>query len=116
MQRNLERKRSDVDRLVKRLTDPGRKLREDQQRLDDLQLRLLRCMYERLRTLKERLGTQSGRLAALSPLSILDRGYSIVHRADDRTIVKDSETLAAGDTVKITFARGKAICRVEGKE
>ena len=116
MQRNLERKRSDVDRLVKRLTDPGRKLREDQQRLDNLQLRLLRCMDERLRALKERLGTQSGRLAALSPLSILDRGYSIVQRTDDRTIVKDSETLAAGDTVKITFARGKAVCRVEGKE
>ncbi|HEY7163782.1 MAG TPA: exodeoxyribonuclease VII large subunit [Candidatus Binatia bacterium] len=116
MQRNLESGRTDVSRLIKRLTDPGRKLREHQQRLDELQLRLLRCIDERLRHFKQRLATESGRLSALSPLSILDRGYSIAHRVQDDKIVKDSEALAIGESLRITFARGKAVCRVEGKE
>jgi exodeoxyribonuclease VII large subunit len=116
MQRNLESGRTDVSRLIKRLTDPGRKLREHQQRLDELQLRLLRCIDERLRHFKQRLATESGRLSALSPLSILDRGYSIAHRVQDDKIVKDSEALAIGESLRITFARGKAVCRVESKE
>ena len=116
IERNLQTRRTELDRLVRRLTDPGRKLREHQQRLDELQLRLLRCMSERLRQFKQRLATQSGRLAALSPLSILDRGYSITHRVQDQTIVKDSEIVAIGETLQITFARGKAVCRVESKE
>jgi len=85
-------------------------------RLDELQLRLVRCMDDRLRQFKQRLATQSGRLAALSPLSILDRGYSIVHRVQDQTIVRESGTLAVGETLQISFARGKAVCRVESKE
>jgi hypothetical protein len=30
--------------------------------------------------------------------------------------VKDAAALASGDRVRITFALGKALCRVEGKE
>ncbi len=30
--------------------------------------------------------------------------------------MKDATALAAGDLVRITFALGKALCRVEGKE
>jgi exodeoxyribonuclease VII large subunit len=102
--------------LTKRLSDPGRKLREKQQHLDDLSLDLQRRFLDRLNQFKERLGYESSRLGALSPLAVLDRGYSITHKMPDEAIVKSADVLDVGDLVRITLARGKANCRVEGKE
>lgn len=101
---------------VKRLADPSRKLREHQQRLDELSIDLLRRLRDRLRGCKEHLAHQSGRLSALSPLAVLDRGYSITHKLPDDRIVKNAAALGTGDLVRITFALGKALCRVEEKE
>ena len=116
IENKLQSTKDDLNSLVKRLTDPGRKLRENQQRLDELSVDLLRRFQDRLRQLKERLATNAGRLDALSPLAVLERGYSIAHKIPEETIVKDSDSLAAGDRLRITFAQGKAICRVEEKE
>ena len=102
--------------LAKRLLDPGRKLREKQQHLDDLSLDLQRRFLDRFKQFKERLGYESSRLGALSPLAVLDRGYSITHKMPDEAIVKSADVLDVGDLVRITLARGKANCRVEGKE
>ena len=101
---------------VKRLADPGRRLRENQQRVDELSVDLLRRLQDRLRMCKDHLNQQSGRLHALSPLAVLDRGYSIAHKLPDEHIVKDAAAVDAGDLLRITFAAGKALCRVEGKE
>jgi exodeoxyribonuclease VII large subunit len=102
--------------LAKRLADPGRKLRENQQRLDELSVDLLRRFQEKLRQFKDRLAQGAGRLGALSPLAVLERGYSLTHKFPEERIVKDSAELALGDRVRITFAQGKALCRVEDKE
>jgi exodeoxyribonuclease VII large subunit len=102
--------------LAKRLSDPGRKLREKQQHLDDLSLDLQRRFLDRLNKFKERLGYESSRLGALSPLAVLDRGYSITHKMPDEAIVKSADVLDVGDLVRITLARGKVNCRVEGEE
>jgi len=103
-------------RLVKRLSDPGRKLREKQQYLDDLSIDLQRRFLARLSQFKERLGHESSRLDGLSPLAVLDRGYSITHKMPDEVIVKTTDALDLGDLVRITLAHGRASCRVEGKE
>jgi exodeoxyribonuclease VII large subunit len=102
--------------LVKRLSDPGRKLREKQQHVDDLSVDLQRRFLGRLSQFKERLGYQGSRLGALSPLAVLDRGYSITHKMPDEVIVKTTDSLVVGDSVRVTLAHGKATCRVEGKE
>lgn len=104
------------ERLVRRLTDPARKLREHQQRLDELTTDLLRRFHDRLRRWRDRLARESGRLEALSPLAVLQRGYSITHRLPEESIVKDATALGVGDRVRISFAQGKAVCRVEEKE
>jgi exodeoxyribonuclease VII large subunit len=102
--------------LVKRLADPGRKLRENQQRVDDLSVDLLRRFQERLRQSKDQLAEVSGRLGALSPLAVLERGYSITHKLPEEQIVKSAASLEIGDVVRITFAQGKSLCRVADKE
>ena len=116
IENKLQLAKEDWSYLVKRLTDPGRKLRENQQRLDEVSVDLLRRFQDRLRQLKERLATNTGRLDALSPLAVLERGYSIAHKLPEEQIVKNADALGRGDRLRIRFAHGKAICRVEGKE
>jgi exodeoxyribonuclease VII large subunit len=116
MQLKVDGCRDSLHGLIKRLGDPGRKLREQQQWLDELSEDLLRCFNKRLREFKAQLAHHSGRLNALSPLAVLDRGYSIAHQWPQGTIIKDSAVLNLGDRVRITFARGKSVCRVEEKE
>jgi exodeoxyribonuclease VII large subunit len=114
--RKIESTRDDWRALVERLSDPSRKLREHQQRLDELSINLLRRLQERLRQSREELARRAGRLEALSPLAVLERGYSITHKLPEDRIVKDAATLSVGDYLRITFAAGKAVCRVDGKE
>jgi len=102
--------------FVKRLADPDRKLREMQQRVDELSVDLLRRFRDRMRQVKGRLVQDGGRLDALSPLAVLDRGYSITHKVPEEKLVKDAASLDIGDFLRATFAKGKAICRVERKE
>lgn len=116
MDLKLETSREAYRGLAKRLADPRRKLRENQQRLDELSVDLLRRFQERLRQFRDRLAKDTGRLSALSPLAVLDRGYSITHKLPEEQIVKDAASLNIGDQVRITFAAGKSLCRVEGKE
>ena len=116
MQFKLSNARENFASWVKRLADPGRRLRENQQRVDELSVDLLRRLQDRVRACKDQLDQQSGRLDALSPLAVLERGYSIAHKLPDEHIVKDATALDRGDLLRITFAAGKALCRVEGKE
>ena len=116
MEFKLDQLRDSFQGLVKRLSDPGRKLRENQQRVDELSVDLLRRFQERLRQLKDRLAERAGRLGALSPLAVLDRGYSITHKLPEELIVKSSAELQVGDLLRVRFAQGKALCRVEEKE
>ena len=116
IRRKLELAREDWRAFVKRLADPERKLRETQQRVDELSVDLLRRFRDRVRQLKDQLSQGSQRLGALSPLAVLDRGYSIAYKMPEEKIIKDAGALAIGDLLRITFAKGKSICRVQGKE
>jgi exodeoxyribonuclease VII large subunit len=116
IQSRAEAERESWSGLVRRLTDPRRRLRENQIRLDELSLGLWRRFRDHLTRLKERLAHGSERLGGLSPLAVLNRGYSIAQKMPGEAIVKDSASIAIGDLLRITFARGKSLCRVEEKE
>ncbi|MBT3601522.1 MAG: exodeoxyribonuclease VII large subunit, partial [Candidatus Latescibacteria bacterium] len=55
----------------------------------------------------------TGKLASLSPLSVLARGYSLTQRVEGGAVVQDANTLQVDDSLRIRFAKGEAICRVE---
>jgi exodeoxyribonuclease VII large subunit len=116
MEFKLETAKENLNALLKRLSDPGRKLRENQQRLDELSIDLLRRFQERVRQSKNSLAELAGRLSALSPLAVLERGYAIAHKLPGERIVKSAAALQAGDLIRITFAEGQSFCRVEEKK
>lgn len=83
------------------------------QHVDDLQRDLeiyLRRVYDAHTSSYRHL---TGKLGSLSPLSVLARGYSLTQRAEDDTVVQDASTLQKNDVLRVRFAKGEAICRVE---
>jgi exodeoxyribonuclease VII large subunit len=53
------------------------------------------------------------KLGSLSPLSILERGYSITRKIPDMIVVKDSGQVRSGDEVRVLLSKGTVDCRVE---
>jgi exodeoxyribonuclease VII large subunit len=69
--------------------------------------RLRRSATAQLHGVARRIGAVESGLRHLSPQRVLERGYSIV-ATEDGSIVDDARRLAAGDAVRLTFARGSA--------
>lgn len=107
------RRRRDALRRV-RLLHPGQRLGLVRQRARDLEQRLLRATGVQIERKKRRLGTTSARLDALSPLKVLERGYSIA--TSGGRAVTDAATLQVGDALQLRLAHGAATATVTGVE
>jgi exodeoxyribonuclease VII large subunit len=116
IQAAISNRRQISERLMRRLVDPTRRLQENQVRLDELSVSLWRRFQNSLERFKDSSTRLSERLRGLSPLAVLERGYSIVYRMPDRLIVKNSGSVKTGDLLSITFARGSVASRVEESE
>ncbi|MGH9522367.1 MAG: exodeoxyribonuclease VII large subunit, partial [Terriglobales bacterium] len=62
--------------------------------------------------LRSRLDGAQGRLDALSPLNILERGYSLIFDANG-TLVKDASQVNEGDAIRARLHRGEIRAKVE---
>lgn len=104
-----------IESLAARLNqqNPVLTLRRTEERLATLSLRMDHAMGRRLAASAQRLRLASGTLNAVSPLAVLGRGYSIARKLPQRSVVRDSREIAAGDRLELTLATGSALCRVE---
>jgi exodeoxyribonuclease VII large subunit len=73
-----------------------------------------RAMEARLSAAAAGLTTAAASLAALGPRATLDRGYAIVRRAADGTIVRDPAAAAAGTALEIALSRGTLAATSDG--
>ena len=58
----------------------------------------------------------AGNLNAVSPLSVLARGYSICTRLRDGVLVRRAEEVEIGEDVKVTLDKGALFCEVRERE
>jgi len=56
------------------------------------------------------------KLDSLSPLSVLERGYSITRKIPEMNVIKDSVQVTRGDEVRVLLAKGTIDCLVEKTE
>lgn len=89
---------------------PVERIRQNEQRLDDLSTRLQRAISRRLELANRSVASQAERLESLSPLNILKRGYSLTLR--DGKTVRDAGTLTTGETLETKLATGTVLSRV----
>lgn len=92
---------------------PALTLKRTAERLDTLSLRMDHALMRRLTCATESLRLASGTLNAVSPLATLSRGYSIVRKLPERSVVRYSRQIKEGDRLELSFSAGGAICRVE---
>jgi exodeoxyribonuclease VII large subunit len=69
---------------------------------------------ERVRENRERLALAAASLDALSPLSVLHRGYAIAQDAEGK-LVRDADAVKVGDKVEVRLAKGRLATKVEDK-
>jgi exodeoxyribonuclease VII large subunit len=95
---------------------PERRVRQVCQAHESLQARLHHAWESYLARAEHRLTLAARSLHAMSPLATLDRGFAIVTRAADGTLVTDVASLAVGDEINARLARGTVRATVTGKQ
>ncbi|MFH1552696.1 MAG: exodeoxyribonuclease VII large subunit [Candidatus Omnitrophota bacterium] len=84
------------------------------QQVDDLAGKAASSMSHALELKRHELGRATGKLQVLSPLAVLERGYSITFK--DGRVVKESESFKKGDLVQTLLSRGRLTSTVESVE
>lgn len=103
-----------LDRLGDRLAVAGRdRFRAARLRLDTLSDRATAAIRADLDRRGHALARFAAQLEALSPLSVLARGYSLTRRDDNGAIVREAASLHPGDRIRTRLARGVVVSRVE---
>jgi exodeoxyribonuclease VII large subunit len=92
--------------------DAGRRLAALRGRLVAAQGRLDAGAVRRRERARAQLQHAVARLEAMSPLSVLGRGYAVAWNADKTRVLRDAEASAPGDVVHVTLARGELECEV----
>lgn len=82
-----------------------KKIHENAQLADSLQQELAQAMEAELDAKKHRLSLMAAKLSALSPLTVLSRGYTITTTAGRRAVQGVSD-VSVGDTIRTTVADG----------
>jgi exodeoxyribonuclease VII large subunit len=95
---------------------PGAAIRGYRQRVDEMQARLTTLQKGRLALLHERLDAKQAALEAASPQAILRRGYAVVRRHDDNTVVRAADDAPPGTAVTITLHEDELRARTTGEE
>lgn len=108
MRTRIEQERKSTERHLAHLArlHPRRALDLWRQRLDERERRLHSGMGQRLRSLQDMNRVQRSRLLALSPLHVLERGYSIVH-TEGGEVVRNPGQVRAGERLHVHAAGGK---------
>jgi exodeoxyribonuclease VII large subunit len=92
---------------------PQAQLQRLQSQQQALHRRLQRAIQEKLAQARTHLGLQVRTLEAVSPLATLHRGYAILTREVDGTLIEQSNQVEPGAQIRARLAGGQLLCRVE---
>jgi len=95
------------------LKQPLKMVEQYEQMIDDLRKDMAIRIDHLVKMRAENFNLLAQKLEALSPLSILNRGYSISARLADGKIIKAVGDIAVGDKVETKLGKGRFISKVE---
>ena len=95
------------------LRQPLNYIIQQEQRIDDLRKDMSIRIGHIVDMYGEKFNRILSKLEALSPVSILKRGYSITAKLPERVIVKNAKLLKVGDVVETKLGQGKFRSKVE---
>jgi exodeoxyribonuclease VII large subunit len=98
---------------------PERQVKTERENVENRVTHLVTAMTQTLGERRGRTNELTARLAALSPMGVLDRGYSITRTHPEKNVLMDSTGIEIDRTVEVILARGRLYCQVKeinGKE
>jgi len=98
------------------LRSPNQKVKSLQRFISENEKRLLQTIKHSIESWRQRLEGRMGQLESLSPLGILQRGYSITRKIPSFDILRKSDQVKEGDRVEVRLFRGTLVCAVEKSE
>lgn len=108
--RFFERNLMHIKVLREKLGSPEKRIEVARHRVVNFDQRAASAIQKGVLVKKGQFENLAGVLNGLSPLAILDRGYSIVKK--DEHIVKSSEQVRSGDEIQIKLAQGELKSRI----
>ena len=103
---NIHYAQTQLLHLSKRLKSPQQCLKDQAQHLDLLEKRMHMQMQYQLEKLKQSLKFFTGKLDAISPLRTLERGYAIITKESDHSLVRDEKIMRKGEIINARLAHG----------
>ncbi|MDZ5712122.1 exodeoxyribonuclease VII large subunit [Jeotgalibacillus haloalkalitolerans] len=94
--------------------NPSNQIERKKNHLDRLMDRLENTSSKKVNASRQRFIQATASLEALSPLKIMNRGYSLVFN-DSNELIKSSEQVDAGDKITVSLQAADLICTVEQK-
>ena len=112
--RNVGRRRSEIERMHRRLAlrHPRSVIAASRGALGPLEVKLTAAMHARCEHLRGRLAERLAQLDAMSPLSVLSRGYAIATNEVGRAIRSAAE-VSPGQQLSIRVHRGTFTAKVD---
>lgn len=113
----LRKSNDQLNSITQRLTPIGlsAKVAANRERLSLIEQRSFAAAVDSTKARHRQLERAMAKLDALSPLSVLTRGYSIT-QTESGEIVREVHQTTAGERLNIRLSRGKLDVRVEGVE
>ncbi len=95
---------------------PASQIELNRARHADLRRRLSHFTRRRLSDARARVSETTRALKSISPLGTLERGYSILTRAEDGALVRVAENVKRGERIHARLAKGELDLTVAGKK
>lgn len=105
----IKTKRALISRLS--VSTPKRIIDEHRQRIDHLFTKMENATVLSISKKREQFSKACAKLDAMSPLSVLSRGYSVAEA--DGKMIKSAKDLSSGDDFTLRFTDGSLDCRVK---
>ncbi|MEE9391870.1 MAG: exodeoxyribonuclease VII large subunit [Planctomycetota bacterium] len=110
----LEQARLEALRRGVGLRLPQQRIALARERLSDWEQAMPTALQRRVESLRVALVERERLLAGLSPLRVLERGYSLTRDEETGEIIRSADTLQPHQRLRTRFAKGEIRSRVEG--
>jgi exodeoxyribonuclease VII large subunit len=94
------------------LVEPDRFARAARERVERARAALPAAAWDRLASERHAWHEHAARLHGVSPLAVLERGFSVVRRPGDARVIRDVDELRAGEPLRVRLHAGTFGCEV----
>jgi exodeoxyribonuclease VII large subunit len=114
----VHNERSRISEMLTRLVhqSPAHAVREYRLRHGALASRLEHALKDSVSRAAHRLNLAIRTLDMVSPLATLTRGFAVVKRTVDGSLITDASSVSVGEEIEARFAHGQLKARVTAKE